>query len=105
MTAEDVLAGALWFTNDYIATEHGESNMFITLFYGVLEPADRRAELHQRRAQPAADLAVGGGPVRELESSALPLGIVAGQVYEIAQHHAGARRACWLASATASPRP
>lgn len=80
--AEDVLAGALWFTNDYIASEHGESNMFITLFYGVLEPAT--GELHYLNAGHNPPLLIDSQAetALELESSALPLGIVAGQVYE-----------------------
>jgi sigma-B regulation protein RsbU (phosphoserine phosphatase) len=85
--AEEVLAGALWFTNDYIASEHGESNMFITLFYGVLDPAS--GALHYANAGHNPPLIVsagvaaeGTGQVRELESSALPLGILGGQTYE-----------------------
>jgi phosphoserine phosphatase RsbU/P len=85
MTAEDVLAGALWFTNDYIATEHGESNMFITVFYGVLEPATGELSYVNAGHNPPLVLPVGAGPARELESSALPVGIVSGQVYEIAR--------------------
>src|SRR5262245_12116101 len=76
MTAEDILAGALWFTNDYVASEHGESNMFITLFYGVLEP--ETGELCYVNAGHIPPLVIGAGAnaLRELESSALPLGIV-----------------------------
>lgn len=85
MAAEDVLAGALWFTNDYIATEHGESNMFITVFYGVLEPATGELSYVNAGHNPPLVFPVGAGPARELESSALPLGIVSGQVYEIAR--------------------
>jgi sigma-B regulation protein RsbU (phosphoserine phosphatase) len=84
MTAEDVLAGALWFTNDYIATEHGESNMFITLFYGVLEPETGELSYINAGHNPPLVFPAGNGDARELESSALPVGIVSGQVYEIA---------------------
>jgi phosphoserine phosphatase RsbU/P len=84
MTAEDVLAGALWFTNDYIATEHGESNMFITLFYGVLEPETGELSYINAGHNPPLILSVGNQAARELESSALPVGIISGQVYEIA---------------------
>jgi serine phosphatase RsbU (regulator of sigma subunit) len=81
-SAEDVLAGALWFTNDYIASEHGESNMFITLFYGVLEP--ETGELYYLNAGHNPPLLIDSEAetALELDSSALPLGIVAGQVYE-----------------------
>jgi serine phosphatase RsbU (regulator of sigma subunit) len=85
MQAEDILAGALWFTNDYIATEHGESNMFITLFYGVLEPATGELSYVNAGHNPPLIFPAGPGSARELESSALPLGFVSGQVYEIAQ--------------------
>jgi phosphoserine phosphatase RsbU/P len=82
MTAEDVLAGALWFTNDYIASEHGESNMFITLFYGVLDPETGELCYVNAGHNPPLVVAPGADTMPELESSALPLGIVAGQVYE-----------------------
>jgi serine phosphatase RsbU (regulator of sigma subunit) len=85
MTAEDVLAGALWFTNDYIATEHGESNMFITLFYGVLEPETGELSYINAGHNPPLIFPADGGSARELESAALPIGIISGQVYEIAQ--------------------
>ena len=84
MGAADVLAGALWFTNDYIATEHGESNMFITVFYGVLDLATGDLSYVNAGHNPPLVLATRDRPARELESSALPLGIVSGQVYEIA---------------------
>jgi len=85
MTAEDVLAGVLWFTNDYIATEHGASNMFITVFYGVLEPATGALSYVNAGHNPPLVFPIGDGPARELASSALPLGIVSGQIYEIGQ--------------------
>jgi serine phosphatase RsbU (regulator of sigma subunit) len=82
MTAEDILAGALWFTNDYIASEHGESNMFVTLFYGVLEPETGELSYINAGHNPPLLVGAGAGTAHELESSALPLGIVGGQVYE-----------------------
>lgn len=85
MTAEDVLAGALWFTNDYIATEHGESNMFITVFYGVLDLSTGELSYVNAGHNPPLVIPSANQPPRELESSALPLGIVSGQVYEISR--------------------
>jgi phosphoserine phosphatase RsbU/P len=79
---EDVLAGALWFTNDYIATEHGESNMFITLFCGVLDPASGVLHYVNAGHNPPLILGPASAYVRELESSALPLGIIRGQGFE-----------------------
>jgi serine phosphatase RsbU (regulator of sigma subunit) len=58
--------------------------MFITLFYGVLEPATGELSYVNAGHNPPLILPAGPGPARELESSALPLGIVSGQVYEIA---------------------
>lgn len=77
----DLLAGALWFTNDYIAAEHGESSMFITLFYGALDPATGRLSYVNAGHNPPLLVAADGRIVSELESSALPLGIVAGQAF------------------------
>jgi serine phosphatase RsbU (regulator of sigma subunit) len=85
LAAEDVLAGALWFTNDYIASEHGESNMFVTLFYGVLEPETGELCFINAGHNPPLVLDAHAKHARELDSSALPLGIVAGQVYETAR--------------------
>ncbi|MEO7839634.1 MAG: SpoIIE family protein phosphatase [Anaerolineales bacterium] len=34
------LKNAIDLTNNYIATEHGNSNMFATVFFGLLDPAD-----------------------------------------------------------------
>ena len=85
LTTDDILAGALWFTNDYIVSEHGESNMFITLFYGVLDPETGAISYINAGHNPPLILSPGGESVRELESSALPLGIVAGQVFETSQ--------------------
>jgi phosphoserine phosphatase RsbU/P len=58
--------------------------MFITVFYGVLEPATGELSYVNAGHNPPLVFPVGAGPARELESSALPLGIVAGQIYEIA---------------------
>lgn len=81
----DVLTGALWFTNDYIAREHGESNMFITLFYGVLEP--HTGILHYVNAghNPPLVISDDGECVRELESYNLPLGIIETEAYNPAE--------------------
>jgi serine phosphatase RsbU (regulator of sigma subunit) len=80
--AQDVLSGALWFTNDYISSEHGESNMFITLFYGVLDPNTGHLSYINAGHNPPLLVDVGGETVRELENSGLPLGIIAGQNFE-----------------------
>ena len=38
--ADTLLAGAVAFTNDYIASEHGRDSMFATVFIALLEPSD-----------------------------------------------------------------
>jgi serine phosphatase RsbU (regulator of sigma subunit) len=78
----DVLAGALWFTNDYIAREHGESNMFITAFYGVLDPRTGSLSYVNAGHNPPLVLSADGEQVRELESYNLPLGIIETESYE-----------------------
>src|SRR6266536_3087497 len=80
--SDQLMAGALWFANDYIASEHGASTMFITLFYGMLEPTTGRLGYINAGHNPPLIISADGQSVRELESSALPLGIVPGQTYE-----------------------
>ncbi|HNP72219.1 MAG TPA: SpoIIE family protein phosphatase [Kouleothrix sp.] len=81
--ADALLADTLRFANEYIATEHGASSMFITLFYAVLTPAS--GELSFVNAGHNSPMLLGpGGVLRaELESSALPIGIVPGQAFEV----------------------
>jgi len=79
---DQLMASALWFANDYIASEHGESAMFITLFYAVLEPTTGRLGYINAGHNPPLLISADGQSVRELETSALPLGIVAGQTFE-----------------------
>ena len=81
-TPDQLMASALWFANDYIASEHGESTMFITLFYAVLEPTTGRLGYINAGHNPPLIVSADGGSVRELESSALPLGIIPGQTFE-----------------------
>lgn len=80
--AGDVLTGALWFTNDYIAREHGESNMFITAFYGVLDPVSARLTYVNAGHNPPLVISADGSTVRQLESFNLPLGIIETESYE-----------------------
>ncbi len=82
---EAMLTGALWVTNDYIAREHGESNMFITVFYGIIAPESGTFAYvnvgHDKQFIIAAD----GKTLRDLESTCLPLGIIEEQTYESEQ--------------------
>lgn len=80
-----LLRGALWFTNSYIAAEHGASNMFITLFYAVLEPLSGRLAYANAGHNSPWIIGRDGGLRHELASATLPLGIVAGQSYTASQ--------------------
>jgi serine phosphatase RsbU (regulator of sigma subunit) len=77
----DVLTRALWFTNDYIAREHGESNMFITVFYAVLEPETGRISYVNAGHNPPLVISGDGKYIRELESFNLPVGIIETESY------------------------
>jgi serine phosphatase RsbU (regulator of sigma subunit) len=80
--ADARLSGALRFANDYIAVEHGESSMFITLFYGALDPATGRLSYLNAGHNPPLLLGADGRVARELGGTALPLGILPGQAFE-----------------------
>jgi serine phosphatase RsbU (regulator of sigma subunit) len=82
LNTDAVATGALWFTNDYTAREHGESNMFVTIFYGLLEPETGRLVYINAGHNPPLIVSPDGETVRELESSALPIGIIEEQTYE-----------------------
>jgi serine phosphatase RsbU (regulator of sigma subunit) len=81
----DVLTRALWFTNDYIAREHGESNMFITVFYAVLEPETGRISYVNAGHNPPLMISSDGKHIRELESYNLPVGIIETESYSAAE--------------------
>jgi serine phosphatase RsbU (regulator of sigma subunit) len=81
----DVLTRALWFTNDYIAREHGESNMFITVFYAVLEPETGRISYVNAGHNPPLMISGDGKHIRELESYNLPVGIIETESYSAAE--------------------
>lgn len=80
-----LLNGALWLTNDYIAREHGDSNMFITLFYGVLNPQTGRLSYINAGHNPPLIINAHDGAVRALDIATLPLGILPDQAFELAQ--------------------
>jgi serine phosphatase RsbU (regulator of sigma subunit) len=87
LDAESILTGALWLVNDYICREHAESNMFITLFYAVLDP--RSGDLAYVNAGHNPPLLVDGpgAHIRELEEGTLPIGIMASQEFAVQRAH------------------
>lgn len=83
--AESVLTGALWMVNDYICREHSDSNMFVTLFYAVLDPRSGDLAYVNAGHNPPLLVSADAGSIRELEEGTLPIGIMANQIYEV-QH-------------------
>jgi sigma-B regulation protein RsbU (phosphoserine phosphatase) len=70
-----LMAQAIELTNTYIVREHGDSTMFITLFYGVLDPTT--GTLHYMNAGHNPPMLVSrDGAVRELELGCLPIGVI-----------------------------
>ncbi len=80
-----IASSALWLTNDYAAREHGESNMFVTTFYGLLDPPTGSLFYVNAGHNPPLILSGDGEQVRELETTSLPVGIIEGQAYEAVQ--------------------
>lgn len=80
--ASSVLAGALWLVNDYICREHEASNMFITLFYGVIDT--HTGTLAYANAGHNPPLIVHpDGTIVETSLGGTPLGIIAAQTYDV----------------------
>lgn len=85
LDADSVLTGALWLTNDYISREHSSSDMFITLFYGVLDPASGRLAYVNAGHNPPLLVSRGATSIRETAEGSLPIGILPNQDYTITQ--------------------
>jgi serine phosphatase RsbU (regulator of sigma subunit) len=84
LDSESVISGALWLVNDYICREHADSNMFITLFYGVLSPQSGELAYVNAGHNPPL-LITADQAIVELAEGTLPIGIVSQQTYEV-QH-------------------
>ncbi len=77
----NILVGALLFSNEYIARVHGESNMFITLFYGILDPQQCVMSYVNAGHNPPLMLRRADSSIEELESFNLPIGIIETETY------------------------
>ena len=82
VSAEDVLTGAMWLANDYITREHGETSMFITLFYGLLHPETGALTYINAGHNPPLLVRPAGEAQEIFERANLPLGILESQPYE-----------------------
>ncbi|MDZ4717778.1 MAG: SpoIIE family protein phosphatase [Roseiflexaceae bacterium] len=81
---DSVMLEAIGVTNSYMVREHGDNTMFITLFYGILEPQTGR--LHYANVGHNPPLLVArDGSVRELELGCLPLGVIEDQNVRIVE--------------------
>jgi len=80
---DSIATSSMWFTNDYAAREHGESNMFVTMFYGLVEPRSGRLIYVNAGHNPPLIVSADGKLIRELEDDGrtLPIGIIEGQTY------------------------
>jgi serine phosphatase RsbU (regulator of sigma subunit) len=87
LDVEGALTAALYLTNDYIAREHVDSNMFITLFYGVLEPKSGAFHYANAGHNPPYLISDDGERIREVDGSGLPIGIFPSQSYDVMQVH------------------
>ncbi len=78
------LLNAVQMTNQYIATNHGSSNMFVTLFFGVLNPADGKLLYINAGHEPP--IVVSGGKIaKRLEPTGPAVGLMENLKFEIGE--------------------
>ena len=83
MDLNDMLQ-AVTLTNDYISEEHGQENMFATLFFGVLNPATGELSYINGGHEPL--FIIGRSGIKETLNAAGPVvGIFSGAKFEIQQ--------------------
>ena len=81
---EERILGTVVATNDYIARTHGSSNMFATVFFGVLDPAT--GTLSWINAGHEAPVVVGtSGILARLAPSGPALGMMPGMTFQVRQ--------------------
>ncbi len=78
------LKNAIELTNNYIATEHGNSNMFATIFFGLLNPAD--GSLYYINAGHEEPFVLANGTLKQRLSPTGPaVGMLPDRDFQIAQ--------------------
>jgi sigma-B regulation protein RsbU (phosphoserine phosphatase) len=79
------LKNAIDLTNNYIATHHGRSNMFATVFFGLLDPITGELLYINAGHEPA--LVISGDRLRQrLEPTGPAVGMMPGMEFRIGQH-------------------
>ncbi len=81
LDAESILTGALWLVNDYICREHSDNNMFVTLFYAVLDPKNGDLAYVNAGHNPPLIMDAQAETLYELPEATLPIGIMAAQEF------------------------
>lgn len=84
LTPEDALK-AVFLTNEYMAEEHGDDGMFVTLFFGVIDPESGRVFYVNGGHEPV--MIIGENGIKQMLKATGPaLGPIKEAVYEIGTH-------------------
>lgn len=83
-TGTTALKNAMILTNDYIVTNHGSTNMFATLFFGVLDPVTGRLTYVNGGHNPPIVIR-SGDVMAHLKTTGPAVGIIPGVDYAIAE--------------------
>lgn len=83
-TAAASLQHSVQLTNNYIATMHGDTGMFATLFFGLLDPANGSL-LYINAGQEAGIVAGAGGVRNQLAATGPVVGVIEGTAYPVAE--------------------
>jgi serine phosphatase RsbU (regulator of sigma subunit) len=81
--SDEVLSRSVRIVNDYIAKNHGRSNMFATVFFGLLDPATGALVYINGGHEPPALLAAGGAVRARLAPTGPALGLMPGMTFRI----------------------
>jgi sigma-B regulation protein RsbU (phosphoserine phosphatase) len=75
-TAEEKLKHAVTATNNYVATIHGETGMFATVFIGLLEPETGKLSYVNAGHDRPILIRGNGSEQQELQSTGIPVGMI-----------------------------